>query len=268
MDRREILSGKFPKGFRILDAHAHLGNGEQGKMYIPALPVEKTLELNRKIGIGAVMASSFRSLYGDVVPGNEDMMALSRKYPGEVYTSIYYDPKYHEACMAQLEKYWQDPGFVGVKIHPHYSSCSLGSREYDPIYAWCCDHNVLLASHTWKSKDAGPEHLFGIMERFPSLSFQMCHMGGMKEAYLVALEVANRYPRILLDINGSAFSGTWLEEVVKMAPLEQFVFSTDVAFNEPAIQVGRVLLSSLSDEVKQKILCDNMEAYLGRRLVK
>ena len=58
MIREEVLKGVLPEGFRIVDGHAHLGDGEQGALYIRSLPVEKSLELSRKIGICAVVASS------------------------------------------------------------------------------------------------------------------------------------------------------------------------------------------------------------------
>ena len=52
-----------------------------------------------------------------------------------------------------------------------------------------------------------------------------------------------------------------------MAPEGKFVFSTDQTFNDPRALLGRVLLSGLPDALKRKILCENMENAVGRRLV-
>ena len=58
-----------------------------------------------------------------------------------------------------------------------------------------------------------------------------------------------------------------LEELVKEAPIERFVFGTDQTFNDPRIMVGRVLCSDLDDGVKRLILSENFERAIGRRLI-
>ena len=63
------------------------------------------------------------------------------------------------------------------------------------------------------------------------------------------------------------YSQIWIEELAKFAPHEKLIFSTDQAFNDPRIIVGRVLLSDLDDALKRRILCENFEAALGRTLL-
>ena len=70
-----------------------------------------------------------------------------------------------------------------------------------------------------------------------------------------------------MDLNGSLYSQIWLEELVKLAPMERFIFSTDQTFNDPRILLGRVLLSDLTDAQKQMLLCDNFERVIGRKIV-
>ena len=81
------------------------------------------------------------------------------------------------------------------------------------------------------------------------------------------LRLAREYENVYCDINGSLYSELWIEELVKMAPEGKFVFSTDQTFNDPRALLGRVLLSGLPDALKRKILCENMENAVGRRLV-
>ncbi len=266
--KQTAMTGRLPAGLRILDAHAHLGEGEQGAAYVCSIPLDDSLRMSREIGIGAIVASSLKALYGNVIAGNERMMAFTKRYPGYVYASIFYDPHYHEACIAQVEKYRTDPGFVGIKIHPRDTQCSVASSDYDKLYAYCVEHDILVACHTWQTEPANDPKDFGpVLQRFPALKLQLCHMGGTYRGCMDSLELANRYPQVLLDINGSLYSQIWLEKLVEQAPFRQFVFGTDQTFNDPRIMVGRVLMSELTDGQKQQLLCDNFEAAIGRTLV-
>lgn len=266
--KQTVLSGQLPQGLRILDAHAHLGDGEQPeKLYIRHLPPAEAIAESKRLGIGAMVASSHRSLYGHVVEGNDRMMEYTKEFPGYVYASLIYEPKNHEACMAQIEKYRRDPGFVGMKLHPPYTNTTLAGTDYDELCAYCAKEDILVACHTWQSKDSDPALFERILEKSPDLKLQLCHMGGTFRGCMTSVRLANQYPHVYLDINGSLFSRIWLEELVKEAPFEQFVFGTDQTYNDPNVMLGRVLLSDLSDEQKQQLLCDNFEKAIHRKLV-
>ena len=267
MIRESVLQGKIPADLRIIDAHAHLGDGEQGGAYIRSLPIDRSLALSRKIGIRAVVASSLKALYGNVEEGNERMMELTRLYAGYVYASVFYHPLYHDACIAQIEKYMTDPGFVGVKIHPRDSQASIATQAYDRLYDFCVQHDILIACHTWQTEPANdPADFEPVLAHYPDLKLQLCHMGGTYKGCMDSLRLANRYPHVYLDINGSLYSQIWIEDLVREAPLERFVFGTDQTFNDPRIMVGRVLLSELDDAAKRKIVAENFEKIIGRKL--
>ncbi len=266
--KETVLAGRMPQGLRILDAHAHLGDGEQPeKLYIHHLPPAEVVAISKALGISAIVASSHRSLYGHAAEGNDRMMEYTKEFPGYVYCSLLYDPKDHEACMAQIEKYRHDPGFVGMKLHPPFTKTTLAGTDYDRLYEYCAKEGILVACHTWQSKDSAPALFEPVLEKWPEMKLQMCHMGGTYQGCLDAIRLAKKFPHVYLDINGSLGSRIWLEELVKECPFEKFVFGTDQTYNDPNIMLGRVLLSDLSDEEKQLLLCDNFEAAIGRRLV-
>ncbi len=267
--KESILNGVIPEGLRILDSHAHLGDGEQGGAYIKTLPVEESLRLSKKVGIGAIVASSLKALWGSVEAGNERMMELTRQYPDYVYASIFYDPHYHESGIAQLEKYKNDPGFVGVKIHPRDSQSSVATKDFDKLYEYCINNDILVACHTWETEPANNPADYGpVLERFPELKLQLCHMGGTYRGVMDSLALANRFPNVYLDFNGSLYSQIWMEDLVEQAPIERFVFGSDQTFNDPRIMLGRVLCSDLDDGVMRMLLCENFERIIGRQLVK
>ena len=263
-----VMAGNIPKNLRILDSHAHLGEGEQAGAYLKTLPIAESLRLSKKIGIGAIVASSLKALYGNAVAGNERIMELTKEYPGYVYASIFYHPLYHDACIAQLEKYRNDPGFVGVKIHPRETGTTIRGKDYDKLYEYCVEKDILVACHTWQTEAMdNPADFEPVLEHYPDLKLQLCHMGGTYQGCMDSMRLANKFKYVYLDINGSLFSRIWLEDLVKDAPFDHFVFGTDQTFNDPMIMVGRVLLSDLTDVQKQMLLCDNFEKAIGRKLV-
>ena len=77
--KESVMAGVIPEGLRILDSHAHLGEGEQGGLYIRTLHIAESLRLSKKIGIGAIVASSLKALYGNCIDGNERMMEFTKE---------------------------------------------------------------------------------------------------------------------------------------------------------------------------------------------
>ena len=121
----------------------------------------------------------------------------------------------------------------------------------------------------WETEPANNPADFGpVLARYPQLKLQLCHMGGTYRGCVASIDLANKYEHVYLDINGSLYSQIWIEELVKEAPLERFVFGTDQTFNDPRIMIGRVLASELEDDIKRKIVAENFENLIGRTLGK
>ena len=262
------MKGEIAPGLKIIDSHSHVGDGEQGALYIKTLPVAESIRLSKKIGINCMVASHLGCIFGSVVSGNERMMEMTKEYPGYIYASILYDPHYHEECLAQIKKYKDDPAFVGIKIHPRDTGCCIATNDYDKLYEYCIENDILVACHTWETEPANnPKDYFPVMARFPELKLQLCHMGGTYRGCLDSIELANKYKNVYLDFNGSLYTQIWFEELLKEAPLEKWVFGSDQTFNDPRIMVGRVLMAEIEDDAKQQILCDNFERIIGRKLI-
>ena len=267
--KQSVLQGVLPKDLRIFDAHAHVGEGEYSGIYLYTLPLAQNLCLMKKAGINAMAASSFKSLGGSAAAGNERLMEMCAIHPEELFAYLYYEPRYSYEVFAQLDTYRSHPSFIGVKIHPRESKTSLESSDYDMLYAYCETHGILILCHTWATEpENNPSSFTRILKRHPKLKLLLGHMGGTYRGCMDSIALANEYKNVYLDINGSLYSQIWIEELVKLAPLNKFIFSTDQVFNDPRIIVGRVLLSDLKDEEKKAILCDNFETVMGRQLVR
>ena len=134
------------------------------------------------------------------------------------------------------------------------------------MYEYATKNNILILAHTWQTEPENDPALFEeILKEYPTLKLLIGHMGGTYKGCLSSLALAKKYPNVYLDINGSIYSEIWIENLIKCAPIDKFIFSTDQVFNDPRIVLGRVLLSDISEKDKQKILHSNFLHMTGRK---
>jgi predicted TIM-barrel fold metal-dependent hydrolase len=264
----QVLNGRIPDSLKIFDAHAHIGEGEYSSTYLYTLPVHETIRLSRKIGIQKMAVSSLKAIGGDVQAGNKRLIELCEAYPSDLYAYVYYSPKFPEECLKFIDNYKSHPGFIGVKIHPREDNTFVTDKLYYKLYEFSVKNNLVILCHTWETEPVNDPALFeNVLQDFPTLRLLIGHMGGTYRGCMSSIALANKYPNVYLDINGSLYSEIWIEKLIRTAPVNKFVFSTDQVFNDPRIIVGRVLLSNIDEEVKQRILCSNFEELTGRKLL-
>lgn len=262
------LQGCLPADLRIFDAHAHIGEGRCTNPHLHPLPLEQSLELARRCGISRIAGMAMGAMGGaDVCRENLWMIQQCEDYEMLMFY-LWYNPRMHCPLMAQIEEFCHHPRFVGVKIHPREDNSSLDAREYDRLFAYAEEKDILILCHTWDTEGENrPASFERVLQKHPKLKLLLGHMGGTHGGCMDSLRLAREYENVYCDINGSLYSEIWIEELVKMAPQEKFIFSTDQTFNDPRSMLGRVLLSELPDELKRKILCENMEKAVGKQLV-
>jgi predicted TIM-barrel fold metal-dependent hydrolase len=133
---------------------------------------------------------------------------------------------------------------------------------------YCAAHNIPVLCHTWEEEPMNrPGSFKRYLAKYPDMKIILGHMGGVRQGCMEAMQMARDYKNVYCDINGSLYSELWIEELVKFAPPEKFIFSTDQTFNDTRPVLGRVLLSHLPDRVKEMILCENAETLVGKKLV-
>ncbi len=267
--RQRILAGEDLLGLRIYDAHAHFGaNGYASSVFVYSSSNERALEHMRALGIAKMAVSGMEAIVHDYEAGNESIMESCAAHPDKLDAYLFYDAHNPEGSLRQIERHCRNPRFIGVKIHPRDNRSSLAGDAYDALYDFAAEKAIPVLCHTWATEPENDPALFWpVLRRYPKLKLILGHMGGTYTGCMTSLALSRAYKNVYCDINGSLYSKIWLEELVKRAPFEKFIFSTDQVFNDPRIVLGRVLLSGLSDTQKQKLLCDNFEALMERKLL-
>lgn len=266
--RESCLQGVIPEDLKIFDAHSHIGEGEYGLTYLYQLPIAESIRLARKIGIRKMAASSMRALCGDSVSGNARLFEILGEHPDFLCGYAHYAPQTGKEGLRAILAYLEHPGFVGVKIHPREDHSPLGEGCYDALWPFAAEHDILILCHTWQEEPDNDPALFSpILEKYPTLRLLLGHSGGTRRGVLTSCALAGRYENVCLDINGSLYSETWIEELALAAGTDKLVFGSDQTFNDPKIALGRVLLSNLSDPEKRDILYYNFERLTGRKFL-
>lgn len=259
---------RIPDELRIFDAHAHFGSDRYSSLFLHSLPVGESVALAKRCGIKRIAGMALGAIgESDAAAENRWMLSQCEKYP-ELLFYFYYKPMQHEILMTQLEKMKKHPAFFGVKIHPRSDYSSLESKEYDEIIDYAVRNDILILCHTWDTEEmCRPRSFERYLKQYPRFRLLMGHIGGTYHGCLDTLDMAKRYKNVYCDINGSLYSGIWIEELVKMAPEHKFVFSNDETFNDPRIILGRVFFSDLPDRLKEMIFCENIERAVERKLI-
>lgn len=269
MNLRELaLLKKLPDDLRIFDAHCHIGKGKCTGIYIEPLEETESLDISRRCGIKAVGAIAMGAMALYDTKREIDWLVSLCESRNDMFFYAWYQPRQHKELMEQIDELKKHPLFLGVKIHPREDHAHLDNGSYDEFIDYAAANDIAVLCHTWDDEPMNrPVSFERMLKKYPKLKVILGHMGGTRAGCLDSLRLAREYENVFCDINGSLYSELWIEELVKLAPEHKFIFSTDQTFNDPRPILGRVLFSNIPDSLKEKILCENMENIVNKKLV-
>jgi uncharacterized protein len=240
----------------LIDVHAHLG---YWPFPIPADdPVANLERIARKHGIDLVLASSALSICYDMAEGNAELSeALKRS--GVLRGYVYVNPNYRDESCRGMDRYLAQPGFVGVKVHPSYAACPLGSPSLSGLVDEVAQRTTLLKVHTYSAADA--RAIRSEAERHPSLDIILAH--ACASASRDAAEVAAACPNVYLDFCCSLAERGRVETALAICGARQIVFGSDMDLLDPAWTLGMFDGAHLSTEDRHAIMRGNAERLLG-----
>jgi predicted TIM-barrel fold metal-dependent hydrolase len=240
----------------LIDLHAHLGTWP---FPIPAEdPVAGLVKLFRDYGIQLAAVSSAKAICYDMEEGNHDVaraLPQIRLLRGYVYTN----PNYLRESCREMDRYLAQPGFVGVKIHPTYAACPLGSAPMSRLIEQVAARTTLLKIHTYSAADAKAARTEA--ERHPELNFILAH--ACAAATRDAADVAVEFPNVFLEFSCSLAERGRVEYAVETCGSKQIVFGSDMDLLDPAFTLGMFDGAHLSGEDRQAVMYGNAARLLG-----
>lgn len=269
MNLREYAEqGRVLDQFCVIDIHGHLGSPVDP--FIPYHSEEEQLvhfsQTMKRVGVDYAVISMIRGLFTDELEANLDlarMMETNRHILGWVT----YIPYLQQKSLDIADRCFQlSDRFVGMKIHPDINRYPINGSLYDPLWEFADAKGLLVLVHTWGlGGNSNPLLLEEIAKKYKNVTILIGHSGGMGPAIPAAIDLANKYDNLYLDLTGAfLYSMKTLEYFAAKADHEKLLFSSDATFNDLTWEIGNILYSRVSDELKEKVLGLNAKRLLQK----
>jgi len=258
----QVLAGQaIGREWDVIDAHAHIGPWYN--FFIPDASPASMVPVMDRCGVRRTVVSATLAIGPDVLAGNADVAALVQAQPERFSGYAVFSP--HQADSAEnVAHYLQQPGFVGIKIHPDTHAYSVNGPLYRPAWELAQRFHVPVLTHTFvNSPVCDPLHFDAVATAYPDVSILLGHSGVTGEGHRRAIQVAQKHPHLCLELCGSFTTGHWIKQMVAAVGAERVLYGSDFPFIELRYGLGRVVFAPLSRAELALVLGGN-----ARRLLK
>jgi len=251
--RELVLEGKPFDGVFVFDVHGHIG--ALGRRRTPASDPDSVVATMDRLGIDAIAASSFMSFTGDWIIGNQLTEQAAMKYPGRILGYAAPNPFDPECDLAPF--FETDRGFRGIKIHGcEQGGTPMNDQKYFPAYELAERLELPVLFHAWLPHEV--VQAADVAKQFPHAKIILGHAGVTTySAKQEAISACEKYDNVFLD---TAISDTYdgsIEYIVSKVGADRILYGSDFATFECTQTLGKLALSKLTDEEKEKILGEN-----------
>ncbi len=256
MNIKDIVRNGLPiKNCRVIDAHGHIG--PFFSFFIPETSPESLINSMDRMGIEKCCISSTLAIGSDFKTGNDMTYNACKSFPDRFIGYAVPNPYYIDESMEDIKDRLATPFFKGIKIHPQFHEYSVNGKNYHKVYEYADDNNLLILSHTWGSA----KDLTSLHNEYRNIKFLVAHCGaGIPDNFLTAVQELDR---TYLDLSSSCVYLGEIERLVSAVGAKRITFSTDMAYLEPAAQLGRVAFANIPEEDKILILGQNISQLLN-----
>lgn len=233
----------------IFDAHGHLGatNFKTGEN----VETQGILKTMNALGVDKIALSSASALYGDIGRGNKEVLDAVAAYPDRFYGYVMVNPYYPQEDM--LSRFMTHENMLGIKIHAACHKIAIDDESYSFAYEFADKKGLPVLIHTWSSAEVNMA--VKVAKRYKNLKIILAHcLFTDYSAKISAIEALKENDNIYADTTLSTTYDGALEWVVDRIGTEKILYGSDMAFFDSRQEIGRIVLSKLTDSQKEKIL--------------
>jgi len=267
--RAEAFAG-LPISAPVIDAHTHTISSSYNGWYQAIRSDVEFIALMDHLGIDCIVTAPHSLIGGDMELTNGITAASAAAYPDRIYGYIFICPQRGmDAVKTAIDKYSVNPSFVGFKFLSGYHG-SLTCPEYDYALDFAAEARCPVLCHTWCGTPATFADMENAVKTRPGLKLVMAHQGGGNAAGTDSYaKLMSDYPNLYMEICGSLYNTYAMEDYAVLAGEDRLIFGSDAINLDPRFDLGQVIFSTLTDEVKKKILAGNFlrlleDSQLGR----
>ena len=250
----------------IIDAHIHVG--PMARQYVQDYSLETLLNKMDKLSIEqAISTNTYVLDHLDFAYGAQLGSDLYRRSSGRIRSYHYYHPGKQAQSLAAMDRYVDDPAYVGIKIHPSWAWTSADDERWRPVWEYAAAHKLPILAHTWDLSPTNPKQAYAFPARFekfvreyPSVKLILAHSGGRCGGIRAAAALGQKYPNVYVDIAGDIWPNGFLEFIARAIGAERILFGSDYTMMDQELMLGVVVGASLSIPEKENILYNNAKA--------
>ncbi|MBL8026752.1 MAG: amidohydrolase family protein [Fibrobacteres bacterium] len=241
---------------RIIDVHGHLG--EYALFHNPKNSADDLVRRLDSMGIERLILSSNPAFASDYKFGNDLTADAVKRHTGRLFGYVVANPNYSDETEEEFNRCLTLPGFVGVKLHPSTHNYPLDGEGYRPALQFAIRRNLPVLIHFWFTDSrCGEAAVRKVMKNFPALRLILAHFGGPDNAFKALPQLYRDFPTLNFDTACSRSPKGIIEFLVKEGLENALLYGSDMPFYDPGSQLGKVEFSSISEEVRLKILSEN-----------
>ncbi len=235
---------------KIIDIHAHTG---QWAMHTK-ITDEHITDIMDEFNIEKAVFSSGKALMYDMETGNRENYDFVMKDP-RCYGYIVINQNKIEDSKNELKKYLGKKRIVGIKMHPEQFHHPVNSRESEILLSVINSYGMPVLIHTAHFEESRPNNVLDIALKYPNNKYILAHMGNAwwKEA----VDTAQKTKNIYVDIVSSWRGYDQIKYACDRLGIHKVLFGSDFTLLDPAIAIGTVKSSELSDNDKSLIFREN-----------
>jgi uncharacterized protein len=256
----QLRVGEPVRDITILDCHAHLG--EYPGFFMNRPDAGSMVEVMDRIGMQAAIVSANAGLRSDPEFGNQQVLQAVRDYPGRMLGYVIANPHYVEDLERSLNYYLDQPGMVAIKLHPEcHDNYPMRAPRYEPMWEVARERKTPVLFHTYFGGDSLRD-IAEVAMRYPEVPLLVGHQLQDKNMDAMA-EMANTFPNVYVDLSVPEIYGVTEFFVDALDDVRRLLFGTDFPWGNCHFRVGAVVYARVSDDIKRKILGENMAELLG-----
>ncbi len=253
MNYKEMfLKGIMPE-VKIYDVHGHIGTF--AKTTPQNTDYKSLMKSMDRLGIKKTVISSADAIMGKMIYGNDEVYNTVANSEGKIMGYITVNPNGDNGMVEEIKRF-ENGVMTGIKYHPNYSVAPVNSEKMSECLKYINEKEYILLVHAYSHSQV--EEVEETIKKYPGIKFIIAHSGA-QSGYKLTAELIKKHENVYCDISMGFPRANLLEYLVEYSDENKIMFGSDTPLTDPAVSIGRVLLSDISDRAKEKILGLNFE---------
>ncbi len=251
----------------VIDSHTHMVNKGDAvnntvMMYSDHNEMAKKME---RLGIDVTMTAPWSGINYNGIWGNKESLDAINNHPGKYLAYSCANINYPGEIDAAIQMHKDYPDlFVGIKPYPPYQNFALTADVCKPWFEYANEHHLLALIHS----DGGTlsAQVDTLADIYPNITFILAHSGISYGVAHKNAEIANKHDNVVLEITYTSTLRGMIELLVSLVGADKVLFGSDTPMRDASPQLGWVCYADIPFEDKKKILAENVQRLLKKRI--